>query len=239
MRKNNGQFIKGHEPWNIGKTYLTKKRTDLTGQNFGKLFVIKFLKRSKFSPRDYRDYYLCKCTCGQQTITIGSNLRKGTTKSCGCLKREQGIKLNTTHNMSKTRFYYIWNEMKQRCQNCKHRAYKHYGGRGINFDESWVKFENFRRDMYPSYLVHVDQFGEKDTQIDRIDSNGHYYKENCRWASCLIQQNNRRFHHKITFNNRTLNLSQWAKILKINRLTIYMRLKRGWPIEKALNNIIK
>jgi len=102
-------------------------------------------------------------------------------------------KINVTHNMSYTRFYKIWQSMKIRCYNKKAINYCDYGARGISICKEWLEsFENFRDDMYKSYLEHVDNYGEKDTSIDRIDVNKDYYPKNCKWATKIQQSNNRR-----------------------------------------------
>ena len=97
---------------------------------------------------------------------------------------------NIKHGMSDTRFYKVWDNMKIRCTSSWHSKFKHYGGRGIRI--IWKSFEEFRDDMYKSYLVHVKKYGEKQTTLDRIDNNGNYCKTNCRWATYSQQNVNRR-----------------------------------------------
>ena len=127
--------------------------------------------------------------------------------------------------MSKTRFYEIWVGMKKRCDSEKSKAYKWYGARGITYQPSWASFESFRDDMYESYQRHVEKFGEKQTTIDRIDVNGNYTKENCRWATREEQDNNRRDSRYV--GDTGLTVAQFAKKHNINYQTLMGRLKRG------------
>lgn len=96
------------------------------------------------------------------------------------------------HGLSYSRIYCIWHGMKARCLNSKSKKYNLYGGRGIKVCKRWLKFENFRDDMYASYLKHVKKFGQKNTSLDRINPNKGYSHKNCRWATCAEQRENRR-----------------------------------------------
>jgi hypothetical protein len=132
------------------------------------------------------------------------------------------------HNMSGTRFYNIWCAMKQRCEYPKNNRFKNYGGRGIKI--LWKSFEEFKKDMLKSY----QESGEIGMSIDRINSNGHYCKENCRWSTHWQQNLNRTNNHLITYNQQTKPLAQWAKEKGFKRGLLENRIRRGWSVEKML-----
>lgn len=140
---------------------------------------------------------------------------------------------NTTHGFCGTRFYHIWATMFARCNNKNSHKYPYYGGRGVKY--MWQSFENFKDDMYESYLTHIEKYGEKNTQIDRIDVNGNYCKENCRWATILEQARNRNNNRFLTLKGKTRTLGEWSEKLKINYKTLHTRLSRGWAEEKVLS----
>lgn len=161
--------------------------------------------------------WTCRCDCGNVVDVITQRLRSGKRSSCGCQA--------AFHGGSKTRTYKIWAHMKARCQKPYMASYQMYGGRGIKVCDRWLKFRNFLADM-----------GEAppDHSIDRIDNEGHYCPENCRWATAKEQANNRRNNIVIAYKDREMTLAQWGEFLNINYETIAWRHKSGMATEKIL-----
>lgn len=139
---------------------------------------------------------------------------------------------NYKHGMKGTRFYRIYKNIENRCNNKNFPHYRLYGNRGIRC--RWSNFIDFKNDMYESYIQHVQQFEEKNTSIDRIDNNSHYSKDNCRWATTTEQASNKRNNHIIAFKGKSMILNEWARHLNVPRERIKDRIRAGWSIEKAL-----
>lgn len=195
----------------------------LDGQKFGKLLVISFNGVVKENRT-----WNCICECGNNTIVSSNKLKSGRTRSCGCGVTESRF----SHGMSKSREFKTWTTIKGRCYNKTNKSYKDYGARGIIVCERWLKsFENFYEDMGPK--------PSRNHSIDRINNNGNYEPENCKWATKEEQNNNTRVNIYLTYNNRTLTLSQWAKELDLKYSALQSRLARGWSVEKTLNTPIR
>ena len=164
-------------------------------------------------------------------------MRNGDTKSCGCMKKERAIEMaskHITHGKTKTRLYRIWFNMKCRCYKKTAPDYPRYGGRGITVCTEW------RNDFQDFYDWAMANGYNEELSIDRIDCNGNYCPENCRWADSKIQNNNTRRNHYITYNGETLTIAEWAKKCGIDRNTLHSRLTRyGWTVERALSEVIK
>ena len=134
-----------------------------------------------------------------------------------------------THGLSKTKLYNIWNGMKARCENKNVKQYVYYGGRGIKLHKSWKKFENFLNDMGQTY--------KNGLSIERVDVNGDYCKENCKWIPRNEQTRNRRNTHILVFNGVALSLNDWSKKLNIKYSTLQMRINQyHWPLDRAFSN---
>ena len=190
----------------------------MIGQKFHRLTVIE---RAESTPGNRGKRWLCQCECGNQTIARNDSLKNGRFKSCGCYKNEQASKgivsINKTHGMNNTPEHMCWKGLMNRCNNKNSPSYKDYGGRGIKVCESWKKFENFYKDMGKR---------PEGTSIDRIDVNGDYCPENCRWASRQVQNNNTRKNKYITHNGETKTLSEWSRVYNIPVWKLSQRMLR-------------
>ena len=157
-------------------------------------------------------------------------------KCCALFKRIHHLTNNYRHGMSDTPFWNKWFHMRQRCFNKNHHKYPIYGGRGITVCSHWLNFDNFYKDMYSSYIEHVKQFGEKETTIDRIDTNKGYSRENCKWSTHKEQANNVTNNVMITYRGQTHTLAQWAETLGKSYGAFYSRIiQRDWSLERAFN----
>jgi hypothetical protein len=200
---------------------------DLKGKKFGRLYVVHLVEKDKSGK--YK--WLCQCDCGKTKITDTGQLNSGYTQSCGCIKKEILQERNYKHGEAHTDFYNVWSSMKQRCNLKRAKAYKDYGGRGINVCEEWNDFINFYNDMYPTY--------KKGLTIERIDVNGNYCKENCTWIKFEDQASNTTRSRFVYYNNKKYTASQLAREYGLKPQTFIKRLDNNWDIQKALTTPIR
>ena len=196
---------------------------DLVGKKFWKMTVLKFCGINEKG----RSIWLCKCDCGNKKIVVGSELKRGKIKSCGCTSR-------SIKGLYRSRLYRIHHMMMCRCYCKTIESYKHYGGRGIVVCDEWKGkggFLNF-------YNWAISNGYSDNLSIDRIDVNGNYCPENCRWADIETQANNTRANKFIEYKGKKLSISQWSRELVINRNTLDKRLNSGWSVEDALEKPI-
>lgn len=197
---------------------------DLRGRRFGRLTAMYRGENTKYNDTTW----VCICDCGNQKTIRYSDLISGKTISCGCYKAEDTRQRMTTHGESHTRLHDIWRGMIKRCEAPYASRYDLYGGRGIGVCAEWHTYENF--------VEWAKQSGYRDDlSIDRIDPNGNYCPENCRWATAKEQANNTSRNHYVEYDGKRYTISELAEIKKINAGTLRSRIdKLHWPVDKAV-----
>lgn len=202
-------------------------RRDLVGKRFGMLLIKSFAGYNK----RYRSLWNCTCDCGREVVRIGINLEMVPgLHSCGCWNQKRSALQLTSHGFSKPsqkcRAYKSWVSMRRRCNSPGDKDYPRYGGRGIKICDRWNSFELFMQDM-----------GERPagTTLGRIDNDGPYSPENCRWETPVQQINNTSVNVFLTHEGRTQTIAQWAKEIGMRHDTLCRRIfTRNWAVGRAL-----
>lgn len=196
------------------------------GTRFGKLVVLEFAGIGKTRGADYR----CRCDCGNEVVRPAIALRRtlAPTRSCGCLAASWAGRSVARGGASRGPYYAIWSNIVQRCCNPRCRAYPKYGGRGIRVCERW-------RESIDAFLEDMGPRPSPAHSVDRIDNDGPYSPENCRWATRKEQSRNRPSRNvRMTCNGRTMLMVEWAEELGIKLATLHKRRKDGWSDERAI-----
>ena len=191
---------------------------DLTGHKFGRLTALR--RETTRTPYKngihYRAYWYCVCECGNEVRVLTGSLRDESTKSCGCLLREKALitcKSRAIHNLTDTPIHKSWQKMKERCLNENHMLYHRYGGRGITICKEWRDFTLFLRDMEDTWFPGAT--------LDRIDSNGHYEKNNCQWLSRADNSAKKCFYYE--YKGKQMSLREIAEDVGIPYKTLKAR----------------
>lgn len=206
---------------------MAMKAIDLRGKIFTRLTVVE-----RADNIGKKTAWLCKCSCGNSVIVMGTSLTSGNTKSCGCLHNEQLANRNYKHGERHTKLYKVWLSMKDRALNPKykatHKAYSNVGmceeWKDYTVFAEWAKSNGYREGL----------------SIDRINVYGNYEPSNCRWTDRITQQNNTTRNRLICYKGETKTLAQWAECLGFNYKLLSNRLNAlHWSVEKAFETGVR
>lgn len=215
---------------NNQSTKLHPNTKDISGKRFGRLIALSISHSKKtLNFRGTKLYWNCVCDCGNTAIIAAPNLYRGDTRSCGCYQKERAVSSNTTHGMSNSTEFDIWNSMKQRCTNPANRAFRDYGGRGIRVCSRWTaSFAHFLEDVGPR---------PKGMQLERMNNEKGYEPGNVRWATRIEQARNKRNTILVSSDGLTLSLKEWSTRTGIRYGTLWSRLKHGLPLFTYLTHL--
>lgn len=201
------------------------KVMDIKGQKFGRLKVLEFAYI-----KNYSSYWKCQCECGNIKYARGSSLKKGNVRSCGCLQKEMEGNNFRKHNLSNTKLWFKWNSMLGRCYGKKSQSYYLYGGRGIKVCNEWKK--DFKK-----FYDWANANGYKDgLTIDRIDVNGDYEPNNCRWITNYEQSYNKRNTMYAYDGKRKYNVDELSKMYGLEKRLIRDRIRKNYPFKDIIYN---
>lgn len=209
---------------------MAKKLEIKPGEKFGKWTIIEEIAPKIISNKPRR-MFRCQCECGNTGEVQLSCLRNGHSTSCGCEQKKRASETQTKHGLAeKHPLYCTWKNMKKRCNNPNASEYESYGDRGISVCSEWLKdFKSF-------YDWSINNGWSRELTIDRIDTNGNYCPENCRWSTVEIQMNNMTKNHYVEYNGETFTLSTLAKHLNIPYNIVRYRLSNcKWNVEQLIN----
>lgn len=207
-----------------------QRRTDISGMKFGMLTAIE--KIGYDTDKDGKRFALwkCKCDCGGEGIFNQHRLVSNSVKSCGCLRNRDHYTA-VQHGLSRTRIYKIYNNMKIRCDNPNDQHYPNYGGRGITVCSYWRGIMGFTH----FYEWAMKNGYRDDLTIDRIDVNGNYEPDNCKWATTQEQQENKRTNVRYEVNGELLLMKEIVEKYNISQSTLYDRTKKlGLTMQEAV-----
>ena len=199
---------------------------ELIGKKFGMLTIVSFAGRDRHGTKLWN----CVCDCGnrKKNPVRLSELKRGTTRSCGCVMHETNKGKNSTHGMTGSRIHNEYKSMMNRCYCKSGHGWKNYGGRCITVCDEW------RGHFIVFYEWAMNNGYADNLSLDRIDVNGNYSPQNCRWATAKQQSNNKRTNRMVESGGIVHTVTEWSEILGINKSTIRGRLDRGWSNDEIL-----
>lgn len=203
---------------------------NLVGQSFGRLTVVRFHGYTD----DGSKLWDCVCECGNKRVLTSYRLTSGRTKSCGCLHNELLGKRVATHGGTHERLYIVWTDAKRRCEKTYDKKYSCYGGRGIKLCAEWQDYAKFREWALNNGYDETAETGQ--CTLDRIDVDGDYCPENCRWIPMSEQRYNCRNTIYVDWNGKKYTFGQLSKICGIPARILHSRIHvRNWAVDKAVN----
>ena len=210
-----------------------KEKLDLTGKQFGDWTVL-YEEPQEGYVRKWR----CRCVCGAEKTVYQGNLTQGKSQGCGCAARQQSRERSKTHGKRHTRIYTVWCLMRRRCYDKTTPSYNSYGGRGITVCDEWLGKDGFQNFWNWAYANGYDADAPKfQCTIDRIDVNGNYCPENCRWVDMRTQARNKQDTHWVEFGGETISLAEFCEKYNVSHGLACERLQRGWsPAEVMFFN---
>ncbi len=204
-------------------------KMNISGKRFGLLQAVEMVDEYRYPNGERTEKWLCTCDCGNKIVVFRKNLIAGNTASCGCKRIASNRERLCKHGGKGSQLYNVWCSMKYRCYNTNDKNYNNYGGRGITVCTEWLH-------DYSSFKDWANKSGYSlGLTIDRIDVNGNYSPENCRWVDYTTQCNNRRNSIYVSYNGETHSLSEWSRITGINYYTLHNRYEAGMPPEEILS----
>lgn len=200
------------------------------GERFGRLVITGVAPEYIAPSGGKHKRVICKCDCGSVVTVLREHITSGSQKSCGCLRRENGV---LKHGEIHTRLYKIWGNMRNRCSNANNPAWENYGGRGITVCKEWDAFQVFRD------WANANGYNDGLT-IDRVNNNEGYCPENCRWTDNYSQANNKRANHLIIYQGEVHTIAEWAVLLGIPYKTLHRRIVGlGWKVDRAFTQPVR
>lgn len=201
---------------------LSPRFKDVTGQRFGMLTAVKPIAATGGKAgKHLRWKWVFRCDCGAYVERFIANVvmsaKKGHTPACPACMASNVKRKRFKHGDTGSKLYRVWRGMRNRCQNPGASAYPRYGGRGISVCERWMDYRNFVEDMGGDYYAGL--------VLDRIDTNGNYCKENCRWTSYRVNGRNR------AGTYQDIDVAEFSRVTGIGKSTIQYRIDHGWPLE--------
>jgi len=205
------------------------KKIDITAiPKYGRLTILKDNKEKILLSKNKQRYVDVLCDCGNKKVIRLNHITTGKTTSCGCYRNEKIKEASSSHQQSKTNLYKRWCKIKERCFNKKSNQYIRYGRRGITMCNEWKNDYTKFRDWA------LANGYKKELQIDRINNDGNYEPNNCRWTTSKINSNNKSNTLFITYRNKRLPLKDWCEQLNLNYKMVWERIKYGkWDINRA------